>query len=172
MKGVRIHSPHLRIDGTLRGLYVMGNPFSRNPLPPLPPTMPRRLNWREIRKRHPERMANHLENLNRVNREGAAAREKRLKAIFGVMPLGPFPSFQLRDELSQAWEDVYGIELKSKEAWLEVRFGIRRGVFKLMEDGQYAIMRDDNGAYYDPRRSGDEKAVDGVSEETHSRGEG
>lgn len=132
--------------------------------------MPRRLNWNEIRKRHPERMANHLENLNRANRDGAVAREMRLKALFGVMAKGPFPSWGLRDELSQAWEDVYGVELKSKEAWLEVRFGIRRGVFKLLPDGQYAIMRDDNGAYYDPGRNGDAKDVEGVSEETHPGG--
>lgn len=134
--------------------------------------MPRRLNWNEIRKRHPERMANHLENLNRVNREGAKAREMRLKALFGVMALGPFPSWGLRDELAQAWEDVYGVELKSKEAWLEVRFGIRRGLFKLMTDGRYAIMRDDNGAYYDPGRATDEKGLEGLRPEPEAGGEG
>ena len=101
----------------------------------------RRVTWKEIRRRHPERMAAHLESLNRKHKDSAAAREMRLTALLGVMPDGPMPSWELRDELSQAWSDVYGKELTSKEAWLEVRFGIRRGVFLLTPDGRYAIMR-------------------------------
>jgi hypothetical protein len=102
--------------------------------------MKRRLDWNEIRRRHPDRMARHLESLNMVHREGAKARETRLRALLGVMPAEDMKSWELRDELAQAWEDVYGVILTGKEAWLEVRFGIRRGVFILRPDGKYGIM--------------------------------
>ena len=52
----------------------------------------------------------------------------------------PHASWTLRDELAQAWEDVYGEPMDGKKAWLEVRFGIRRALFILLPDGKYVKM--------------------------------
>ena len=102
--------------------------------------MRRRTTWNEIRKRHPERMARHLEALNTIHREVARHRENRLTALLPIIPKGPRPSWELRDQLAEAWEEVYGEELDSRKAWLEVRFGIRRGVFIMLPDGLYDTM--------------------------------
>lgn len=123
------------------------------------------MTWNEIRARNPERMKAHLENLNRVHREGAAAREGRLRPLVGIMPSREMASWELRDELAQAWEDVYGEEITSKFAWLEVRFGIRRGLFRLTPSGKYATMGghgEHNGGERTP-----EEGVDGLRDGTH-----
>ena len=109
--------------------------------PPPPPFKPRHRNdWNEIRRRHPERMARHIESLNIRHREMALNREKRLAALIPVLPDAPMASWTLRDELAQAWEDVYGEPMDGKKAWLEVRFGIRRALFILLPDGKYVKM--------------------------------
>lgn len=99
-----------------------------------------RTSWNEIRRRHPERMARHLEALNLKNRESALHRERRLAALLPIIPDNPMPSWDLRDEVAQAWEDVYGEQMDSRRAWLEVRFGIRRSLFILHPDGKYGKM--------------------------------
>lgn len=102
--------------------------------------MKRRMTWNEIRKRHPERMANHLEALNTYNSELARHRHNRLAALLPILTPGTKFACELRDQVAEAWEAVYGEEIDQKKAWLEVRFGIRRGMFRMTPDGKYDTM--------------------------------
>lgn len=100
----------------------------------------RRNHWRDVWRRHPERMRDNLDLLRSINREKAEQRHTRLMAIVGMMPKGAKGSWVLRDELAEAWAEVFGEELTTRQAWNEVRFGIRRGVFVLRQDGLYDTM--------------------------------
>lgn len=85
-------------------------------------------------------MKDNLDALRSINREKAEQRQTRLMAIVALMPPGPKGSWALRDELAEAWESAFGEELTTRQAWNEVRFGIRRGVFVLRQDGLYDTM--------------------------------
>lgn len=109
------------------------------PKPPRP-GRGRRNHWRSVWKQHPERMRENLASLIAIKRDVANQRQTRLMAIVGLMPPGPMPSWVLRDELVEAWASAFGEELTTRQAWNEVRFGVRRGVFVLRQNGEYAIM--------------------------------
>ena len=46
---------------------------------------------------------------------------------------------RLRDNVAENWNDVYGEDFTSKQAWCLVRLCIKRGLFKRGADGLYAI---------------------------------
>jgi hypothetical protein len=97
----------------------------------------RKGHWQRIWRMYPERMKDHHLRLSELHAKKKEMKKTQIRALFNVMVDTPMFAAEFRDELAQAWFDVYAEELESKIAWNWVRFGMREGMFSKDEDGRY-----------------------------------
>lgn len=95
--------------------------------------------WRRMWSRHPERMRANLESINVLQSCKVEQRATRLKGVLRLLPDHPLAPSSMRDHVSEAWLTLFSEELPPERAWLEVRFGIRRGIIVRTHDGLYQV---------------------------------
>jgi hypothetical protein len=95
--------------------------------------------WRKIWAEKRPQMQAHLDSLNAQKVLKADERVKQVKAIAHLLPTEPMSATRLRDNVAENWNDVYGEDFTSKQAWCLVRLCIKRGLFKRGADGLYSI---------------------------------
>ena len=129
--------PHLRLpSATMRNGYDRFHPI------PTFPTMSNRNHrktnhWRQMWQRYPERMRNHVDALNRLMAARAEHRENQVRPLIAMLPSGPLQSWEIRDHLAEAWSEVFNEQLTNRQAWLHVRFAMRRGLIRRDENGYF-----------------------------------
>ena len=83
-------------------------------------------------------MQAHLDALNAKKMLKADERVKQVKAIAHLLPTEPMSATRLRDQVAENWNEVYGEDFTSKQAWCLVRLCIKRGLFTKGADGLYS----------------------------------
>jgi len=94
--------------------------------------------WRKIWAEKRPQMQAHLDALNSKKMLKADERVKQVKAIAHLLPTEPMSATRLRDQVAENWNEVYGEDFTSKQAWCLVRLCIKRGLFTKGADGLYS----------------------------------
>lgn len=98
--------------------------------------------WEKAWRISPERMREHLTRMNDARTKKAEQNAELIQAILNMLPDEPCQPYQLRDLFKQTWNESYGEEKTTKEAWNLLRVAMRHG----------KIGRTENGLIY-PRKS-------------------
>lgn len=91
--------------------------------------------WAKAWRISPERMREHINHMNQAKVAKSEQTAELVQAILNMLPDDPVAPYKLRDLFRQTWNESYGEEKSSKEAWNLLRLAMRHGKIGKTENG-------------------------------------
>jgi type I site-specific restriction endonuclease len=84
--------------------------------------------WQRAWRHSPERMREHITNLNNARVRRSEQTAELVQAVLNMLPIEPVPPYKLRDDFCKAWNECYSENKTTKEAWNLLRLAMRHGM--------------------------------------------
>jgi len=91
--------------------------------------------WARAWRTAPQRMKEHLDQMNQARLAKSEHMAALVQKILNMLSDDPVAPYVLREEFKQSWNESYGEERTSKEAWNLLRLAMRHGKIGRTENG-------------------------------------
>lgn len=91
--------------------------------------------WKRAWRLAPERMRDHLNQMNKARSAKSEETAELVKALFDMLPVEPMQPYVFRDNIQKLWKECYSEEKTKQESWNLVRLAMRKGFIGKLENG-------------------------------------